>query len=437
MESRLILELLAIMVLILANGFFALSEFSIIASRKSKLRQDVEDKKPGAAIAEKLYNKPDKFLASIQIGITLFGTLAGVFGGATLVKQLEEWLNNVPIDFISSTSGTIAVAIVAITITIVAVLFGELVPKFLALSQPEKFARHVARPVNIFVIITSIFATALSSSANFIVRLFGVKHEKSRSPITEEEINMMIFEGRQKGVFDATEEKLIKSVFDFADSTVKRAMTPRTDVIGVELTTSVDKIINLIIEHGYSRYPVYEKDLDNIIGILYVKDIIVQKLNPELIIVKDLCHTATFVPDSMPLSKLLNELQLTKKHMAIVLDEFGGTAGIITFEDIIEELVGEIRDEYDFESEPLTKHSENVAYAEASVWPGAVNELINCNLPEDDVDTLAKLFIDTLGKLPENDDTIVVADVKMTALQIENNRILKIKIEKIENISNE
>ncbi len=430
MDANLPLELLAIFILILANGFFALSEFSIIASRKSRLQQKIADGKRGAATAEKLHRTPDKFLATIQVGITLVGTLAGVFGGATIVKQLEAALGRSSVEFLASWAIPISVAVVAIAITGATVVLGELVPKYLALSNPEFYARHVAPPTNLFIKVTSFFSTLLSRAARFIVNVIGVKPDSSRTAITEEEINLMIFEGREKGVFDETEEKLIKSVFEFADMTVRRAMTPRTDVVAMELNADPKEILRVIIDDGYSRYPIYEKDIDHIVGILYTKDIIIHKLSPELIIIRDLLRKPLFVPDSMPLSRLLNLFQRKKKHIAIVLDEFGGTAGIITIEDILEELVGDIQDEYDTEQPSLVKHSDTVAFAEGAVWPGEINELMGSHLPENKAETLAGLFIDHLGRLPDKNESVIIEDMKISVLEREENRLVRLKVEK-------
>ncbi len=432
MDSPVLLELLAILTLILANGYFALSEFSVIASRKSKLKQNVDEKKPGALAAKKLHDNPNKFLASVQVGITLFGTLAGVYGGATLVKELETAILALQIDWLSQFVSPLSVALVALLITVVSVTLGELVPKYIALSNPERFAIMVARPISIFVKISGFFAISLSSLSNFIIKMIGIKEDSTRSAISEDEINLMILEGKEKGVFDDTEEKLIKSVFDFADSTVRRAMTPRTDVVGLEINENQKKITSIIIENEYSRYPVYRKTIDNIVGVLHTKDLIVQNIDPNLIILNDIIRKTMFVPDSMPLSKLLNEFQMKKIHLAIVLDEFGGTAGIITLEDLLEELVGEIRDEYDEESPPLVKQSDNVAFAEGSVWPGAVNELIGCNLPEAGVDSLAGLIIDKLGKIPKKNDIIEIENVKISILEMDQNRMTRLKLEKID-----
>ena len=430
METSIYIEISAIFILLLANGFFALSEFSIIASRKSKLQQHINKGLHGAKTAKKLHNNPEMFLATIQIGITLMGTVAGVFGGATLVDKLQTYLVKIPIKFIADSATAIAVVLIAVIITLTAVVIGELVPKYIALSNPEKYARHIARPINIFIKITSPLALMLSTMSNFIARILGIKKESGRQVITEEEINQMILDGKKKGVFDATEEKLIRSVFDFADSTVRRAMTPRTEVVGIEIDDSSEKITRLIAEEGYSRFPVYEGDLDNIIGILYTKDMIIQKINPDLIILKDMIRKPTFVPDSMPLSKLLDEFQRKKYHIAVVLDEFGGTAGIITLEDILEELVGEIQDEYDTEQQPLVKHSETVAYTDGQVWPGDVNKLMNSNLPEDQIDTMAGLIINTLDRLPEKHEIIDIADMKITILEMDKNQLTRLKLEK-------
>lgn len=435
MDSPVLFELLAIFALILANGYFALSEFSIIASRKSKLKQNVDEKKTGAIEAKKLHDDPDKFLASIQVGITLFGTLAGVYGGATLVIQLETAILGLNVSWLSQIVSPLSVALVAILITIVSVTLGELVPKYIALSNPERFAIMVARPISVFVKISGFFAISLSALSNLIIKMLGIKRDSGRSPISEDEINLMIFEGKEKGVFDATEERLIKSVFDFADSTVRRAMTPRTDVVALEINEDQKTITNIIIENEYSRYPVYKETIDNIVGVLHTKDLIVQRIDPNLIILNDIIRKTMFVPDSMPLPKLLNDFQKKTIHLAIVLDEFGGTAGIITLEDILEELVGEIRDEYDEESPPLVKQSDNIVYADGSVWPGAVNELIGCKLPEVGVDSLAGLIIDRLGKIPKKDFVLTIDKVKITILEMDQNRLTRLKLEKLDETS--
>ncbi|MFZ5981737.1 MAG: hemolysin family protein [Candidatus Zixiibacteriota bacterium] len=425
-------EILAILVLVLANGFFALSEFSIIASRSSKLHQKVEEGKKGAATAEKIRKQPENFLATIQVGITLVGSLVGVFSGVTIVKKLESFIAAIPIQRFADAATPISVVVVVILITVLSVVLGELVPKYLALTYPERYARRVARPINLFIKLTSFFSRFLSGLAKFIVRLLGVRREPSREVITEEEINQMILEGKDKGIFDETEEEFVRSVFEFADATVSRAMTPRPDVIAFEVKADPGKIIDTVLEYGYSRYPVFEDTIDNVIGVIYTKDLLQTDINLHNIILRNILRKPLFVPDSMPLSRLLREFQRGKNHMAIVLDEFGGTDGIITIEDILEELVGEIQDEYDDnEKAPLVRHSDNVAFADGAVWPGEINEMFKSHLPEDDSDTLAGLFLDEVGRMPQKNEAVEIADIRLTILEIDENRILRLKIEKI------
>lgn len=431
MEIPLWVELLAIVLLILANGAFSLAEFSIIASRKSRLRQKIAERKTGAARALSLRENPERFLATIQVGITLVGAMVGVFSGATIVDKIAVGIGLVPMPAVAAAARPISVGLVVVAITVLSVVLGELVPKYLALSFPERYARFIARPISIFIKVTSLFTRLLSGSAQLIVRALGVRKSTDESAITEEEINQMIVEGKEKGTFDETERDFVRSVFDFADSNVSRAMTPRTDVIAFERDTSFPDILAVIREQGYSRYPVYAKTIDDVVGVIYSKDLLTADTSAGDFSLDKLIRPPFFAPSSMPMPKLLKEFQKGKNHLAIVLDEYGGTDGIITLEDILEELVGEIQDEYDAEAAPLVKHSDSVAYANGTVWPGEVNEFLNVHLPEEHVDTLAGLFIDEVGHVPEKHEAVQIADARLTVLAKQDNRILRLKVEKI------
>jgi len=431
MSANFTWEVLAILLLILANGFFALAEFSIIASRSSKLRQKVEENKPGAAEAEKLHQNPERFLATIQVGITAVASMVGVFSGATVVQELSQIIVTIPVPAIENAATPIAMVTMVVTITVLSVVIGELVPKYLALSFPERYARRVARPISVFIHFTSFFSRILSGLAGSIVRMLGVKDDPFHGAATEEEINQMILEGKEKGVFDETEREFVRSVFEFADSTVRRAITPRTDVYAIDINAPWKDSLETIREQGYSRYPVFEGTVDNVIGVIYTKDLLAKGLEIEKADLKVILRKPLFVPDSMQLSFLLREFQKGKNHMAVVLDEYGGTAGIITLEDVLEELVGDIQDEYDTEAVPLVKHSDTVVYAAGTVWPGEVNDLLKSELPEDNVDTLAGLFMEAVGRLPEKHETVRIADVNLTVLAKDENRILRLKLEKV------
>ena len=408
-----------------------MAEFSVISSRASRLARNRDDQKWGAARAEKLKAEPDRFLASIQVGITLVAALLGVFSGATVVVQLESTFAQSGWGWLADSATSAAMVIVVVGITVLSVVLGELVPKYIALSNPERYARYVAGPVNVFVILTAPFSRLLSWLANRTVRLIGIKRANGQQQVTEEEINEMLLDGRRHGVFDDTEQEFVRSVFDFSDSTVRRALTPRTDVIAINRAASPEVILDTITEHGYSRYPIFEGTIDKVIGVIYTKDLIDRKTDLRQINLAILMREPLFVPDSLPLPKLLKEFQQGRGHMAVVLDEYGGTAGVITLEDIIEELVGEIQDEYDVEAAPIVKHSDTLLYADGDVWPGDANEVIDSHLPETEHDTLAGLIMDTLGRLPEKRETVDIADVRLTILSQDKNRILRLKLEKI------
>jgi CBS domain containing-hemolysin-like protein len=432
MSSGLWFEIIAILILVGANGFFALAEFSVISSRASRLARNRDDRKWGAARAERLKSEPDRFLASIQVGITLVAALLGVFSGATVVVQLESLFAGSRWGWLADSATSVAMVIVVFGITVLSVVLGELVPKYIALSHPERYARYVAGPVNIFVTLTAPFSRLLSWMANLTVRLIGIKRADGDQQVTEEEINEMLLDGRRHGVFDLTEQEFVRSVFDFSDSTVRRALTPRTDVIAINRNASAKVILDTIIEHGYSRYPIFEDTVDKVVGVIYTKDLIDRQIDLQQINLADLMREPLFVPDSLPLPKLLREFQQGRGHLAVVLDEFGGTAGVITLEDILEELVGEIQDEYDVEAAPIVKHSDTLLFADGDVWPGDANEVIDSHLPESEHDTLAGLIMDTLGRLPEEHEAMTIADVRLTILSKDRNRILRLKLEKIE-----
>jgi len=431
MDRELVLELAAILVLVVANGLFALAEFSIISSRVSRLAQKKAERKWGADRARRLRADPDRFLASIQVGITLVTALLGVFSGATMVAKVETLLVKAPWNWVVDSATSLALGIVVVGITILSVVLGELVPKYIALSYPERYARYVAGPAQVFITFTAPFSRLLSWMAGSIVRLLGFKRTNTHHHITEDEINQMLLDGRHRGVFDDTEQEFIRSVFDFADSTVRRAMTPRPDVVAIERSANPSDILQLILREGYSRYPVYEDTVDKVVGILHSKDLMARTVELDKVTLAGLMRVPVFVPDSMPLPRLLREFQRGRNHMAIVLDEFGGTAGIITLEDIIEELVGEIQDEYDTEAAPIIKHSSTLLYADGDVWPGDANELIDSHLPEEGHDTLAGLLMATLGRLPRKYETVKIADAHLTVLAKSGNRILRLKVEKI------
>ncbi len=424
------IELLAIFGLVLANGFFAASEFALIASRKSRIKDLADKGDSSAARTYKLLDRPDRFLAAIQVGITFVATLAGVFGGATMVDRLSPLITMIPISFFQNSPESIAIVVVVLGITFLSVVIGELVPKYIALGNPEKIALKVTGPITIFCRMTSVIVGFLTFSARSVLRIFGKSVAANESQISEDEINILIKEGTESGVFDKTEQRLIKSVFDFSDITARMAMTPRVDLITVKLGSPIEEIMEIMTSHGYSRYPVYETSSDEIVGVVYTKDLIALMVHEEMIILRDIIRKPLYVPDSMLLSVLMEKFQKQKIHIAIVLDEFGGTAGLITLEDILEEIVGDIQDEHDTAQPEFVLHSEKVAFAAGALRPDELNELFNVDIPEDISDTLAGLVVEQLNKSPQISDEVRLDDLTFSILEMDGIRIKRLRVTK-------
>ncbi len=422
------IEILIILLLILANGFFASSEIALISARRSRIKQLSEKGHKKARLVHKLQKKPDVFLATIQVGITLVGTLASVVGGAKVVDHLKLWIVRIPSEPIQNYSESIAIGIVVVVITYLLLVLGELVPKYLALAHPEKVAFRTVGSVNFLSRLAFLPVKMLSNSSRFFVSLFLKRIPKESGFITDEELKFIVRDGKTKGVFDQTEEELIRSALEFTDTTVRNAMTPRTEIVALDKGAGQHQVIRAMTEEGFSRIPVFKDNLDNVVGIIYAKDIINLLQHRELIILEDILRKPYFVPDSMKISKLLKNFQKKRLHMAIVLDEFGGTAGLITLEDIIEEIVGEIRDEYDRdEEEEIYLLSDNLAIVNASLFMGEFNQKFGTDLPEE-YNTVGGYLTGTLGRIPLLDEEIRIGNLTFVIFDKVGPRLKKIKV---------
>ena len=426
------IQIILIIALILANGFFASSEFSLITLRKSRVKELVDSGNKKALLVQKLQSEPEKFLATVQIGVTLVGTLASVVGGAKIVDLLIPLLRKLPFEFIQRWSESISIAIVVIGIAYLSLVIGELVPKYIALRYSEKVALRVAGPIRFLSLLSFIIIKPLSFSTRGLMRLFIGKTPKEPPFISEEELKYIVTEGKDRGIFEKTEAEIIHSVFEFTDTTVKRIMTPRTEVVGLEISSDQKTVLRTVTEEGYSRLPVYKDNLDNILGIIHAKDVITILQHSDLIILEDIIRKPYFVPDSMKISELLREFQKRRSQMAIVLDEFGGTAGLITLEDIIEEIVGEIEDEYDEERKEVEILSDGSAIVRGSIPLRELNEKLKLNLPEEKFETLNGLLINTLGRIPILDEKIVLFEIDFHILEKTGHHLQKLKINKKE-----
>ena len=425
------LEALLIFVLILANGFFAASEIAVIAMRKSRIDALIEKGVKCAAVIARLKNDPDRFLATVQIGVTLVGSLASAIGGAAAIAYLEPQIASLPIPFAARWSQAIALLIVVVPIAYLSLVIGELVPKSLALRYSEQIACFIARPIDLLACGTAPIVKALTASSNAVLRLFGGKDVEGASFISVDEVKSLIREGAAKGIFNATEQELIHSVFEFADTPVKAVMIPRTEIHAIEANTSLTEAARSFVESGFSRIPVYEGDLDKIIGILYNKDVFKALQENSDFRIRDHLHPAFFVPSTLPISELLKQLQRRHLAMALVVNEFGEVEGLATLEDLVEEIVGEIRDEYDREERgPVERLPDGSMVIKGSALLKDLKTDFDLPFEESsDYHTLAGFMLAKLKRIPRGGEWVEENGYKLTIVDMEGRRILKIKME--------
>ena len=422
-------DIILIIIFIIINGFFAAAEISVVATRRIRIRQLVEEGNKNALILKKFKEEPDRFLATIQIGITFAGVFAAAIGGATAVKIIKPALQEIPLTPVAASAEAISIGIVTIVITYFLLIFGELIPKSIALANPERTGLKTAKLVDVFSKLAFVFVKILTSSTNILLKPFGKKTHAGRV-ITEEEVKMLIREGGEQGVFEPAEQALIHSVFEFTDMSVKEVMMPSTQMVTIGLNTPVDDIKTVISEEQFSRYPVIGKDLNDIRGILYVKDFL-SALGKGAVDIRKLIKPPYFIPEMMNISNLLKEMQRKRVHMALVIDEYGGVSGLVTMEDLLEEIVGEIRDEYDTES-PVIQISEGVYLVDASISIRDLKEDYKIEIPEStEYETLSGFLLTTLQKIPKVGAVIEIEAKKITVSEMVGQRISKIKLEKL------
>jgi putative hemolysin len=426
-----ILEIIFILIFLILNGFFSASEIAVVTSRKSYIKNLAEKGSYRADRLMKLQAEPDRLLATVQIGVTVMAALSSAIGGAVSVTTLEPILANVPIPFVAKGAAALSIGIVVIVISYFSLIIGELVPKSIALRNPERVGLFVAGPITFISTISSFFVNILTASTNLVLKPFGAKAFSQRSFISEEEIKLLIEEGTDRGIFEPTEHELIHSVFRFTDISVKGVMVPVTAMVAFNINESPDVIIRTISSENFSRYPVYDRDKSDIKGILYNKDVFNELAYKRELSIARILHNALFVPETMKISSLMREMQKKRQHMAIVVDEYGAVTGLVTIEDLIEEIVGEIRDEYDTES-PVQSLPNGALLIDASLAIRDLNEDYGFDIPEsNEYDTIGGFLISHLQRLPAVDDSYDTETMKFTIVAMKGRRILKIKAEPV------
>ena len=423
-------DILLIIIFILLNSLFAAAEISVITLRRTRVKQLIDEGNKRAAILDNFRKQPNRFLATIQIGITLAGVLASAIGGAIAVEIIKPLLSDIPIPIISASSQAIAITIVAAIITFFFIVFGELIPKSIALSHPETTGLLIAPLIEKFSRLVTPFVQILRGTTNLLLKPFGKRAFSERGYISEEEIKLLIEEGKERGIFEAEEKELIHSVFEFTDMSVKEVMVPSTQMVMISLSLSMEEIRTIIAEEQFSRYPVVGKDLNDIRGILYAKDFLNTLVRGGADIRK-LIKPPFFIPETMKISNLLREMQRKRIHMALVIDEYGGVSGLVTMEDLLEEIVGEIRDEYDIES-PVIQLSDGTYRIDASINIRDLKEDYEIEIPEStEYETLSGFLLTALQRIPKIGDVVQIDKKKITILEMVGQRIAKVKLEKL------
>lgn len=430
-----LLQLFFILLLIFFNAFFAAAEISIISLNKNKMNNLADKGNKKARLLVKLVDEPSKFFATIQVGITLAGFFASATATASISKRLGKLLKKVDITFIADASSQIAIIIVTIILAYITLVLGELVPKRIAVQKSEKIAMSTIRPIMLLYKITLPFVRILTYSTDSIISLFGIKHDKVEEKITEEEIRRIINEGEEKGVLDKEEKEMIQGVFDFDDKLAKAVMTPRTKVFAVDVEMNINEAVDVIIKKQYSRVPIYKDNMDNIIGIINMKDLLkfLVGKNEEITSLEDIARKPYFVPETKDINILFRELKESNNHLAILIDEYGGFSGIVTIEDLIEEILGDIFDEYDKlrkNEEAIIKIDKDTYIVSGLISIKRINDELGIGLPEDDVDTLGGFILDLIGIIPVEDKEYSVKYKNITFFieKVINKRIELIKI---------
>lgn len=427
------LEIIIIILLILVNGFFALSEIALVAARKSKIRQLAKKGNKKAQVAQKLQEDPNRFLATVQIGITLVGTLAGVIGGARIVSVLTPAIAKIPIHWVQKSAEEIAIGIVVISISYLSLLIGELFPKYFAVLHAEKVALKIAGPVNLLSKIAGVLLKILTIPSQALVNLFGGKEPIEKVyTASEDEIKLLVQEAREKGTIEKHEEEFIHSIFQFTDKSAKEVMTPLTEIVALDINCDQEKLIRTVTEEGYSRIPIYQGTIDNIIGVIHTKDIINILQDQDLIILNDIIRKPYFISEAQKISELLKELQRQRIHLAVVKDNAGKTVGLVTMEDLIEEIVGEIQDEHDIEmAKEVDYLLDGTALVNASMRVDDFNQTFQAKLPVQDGETLASLITNKLGRVPALDETVQLFGYSFTVYEKLGHRLQRLKVSKI------
>jgi putative hemolysin len=425
-----VLDILVIVLLTLLEGFFVAAEIALVSIRRSRVEQLVDEGSSNARRVRRLLDDPGRFLAVSQLGLTVIGFFASAFAAVNLAKGLKDFIQGLGVG--ESTADGLALIIVTVIVALFTIIFAELVPKTLALSNPERFALSLSVPIDFLARALGPLIAVLTGVTRAIGSLFGA-NVTNEAQITAEELRLIVERGGEQGVLEAEEEQMINAVIELGERRLHEVMVPRIAIAGLAASATLEEAIDKVVEEGHSRIPVYEESVDEVVGILYAKDLlpILKAGSGQRPTLRSLLRTPVFVPESMTIDDLLHEFQRRKVHIAIVLDEYGGTAGLVTIEDLLEEIVGEIQDEYDTEEPMVVRLSEDEARVDGRADIDDLAELFDTDLgleDADEYDTVGGLIYHRIGGVPSPGDEVDVEGLHLTVESTDGRRVSKVLV---------
>ncbi|CAC98107.1 hemolysin family protein [Listeria innocua] len=427
-SQQIILQLILIVVLTMLNAFFASAEMALVSLNKNRVKNQAETGDKKAVMLAKLVDDPSKFLATIQVGITLAGFFSSASAATSIATRLESVFGG------SSFAKELSIIVVTIVLSYITLVFGELYPKRLALQKSEKIARVSVRPIMAVGVVLRPFVKFLSFSTDILVKLTRMEKNTDNEKMTREEMQLLIETGRRDGIIEVEELQMLRGVFEMDNKYAREVMVPRTDAFMIDAETESEELCDALLSENFSRVPVYTGDQDSVLGILHMKDFFAEarKSGFENIDVKSLVKNAYFAQETMFIDDLLKNMQRTRNQMAILMDEYGGVAGIVTVEDLLEEIVGEIDDENDVFSDEVKKIDDNTFIVEGRMPLDDFNKMFHVELPARGVDTVAGFVLTLTGTIPEEDDKVVVEydTLRFTVEEMNDARLVSVRVEK-------
>ena len=412
MEPSQVWQIIVLIILLVLSGFFSMSETALMALSKIRIRHMVEEGVKGAKLVEKLTEDPNKLLGAILIGNNIVNILASSLATTLFVSLV----------------GPSGVGVATAVMTVLVLIFGEITPKSIAKQKSEEVSLKVSKPINIIVKILKPFIGIFSFISSLFIRLLGGDPKATEPFITEEELRTMVGVSEEEGVLEDVEKEMIFNVFDFADSQAKDVMVQRVDIVAVDTEATYEEVLEVIKTEQFSRIPVYNQTIDDIVGVLYVKDLIIAGQNKEGFKVSDYMRETYYTFEFKKIKELFNEMKKTRNHLSVVLDEYGGTVGIVTIEDLIEEVFGDIEDEYDDYDKEIEVVKEDEYIVDGSAKLDDISELIGVNMESEEFDSVGGLIIGELGRFPDNKEEVTLNKIRFVVEEVDKNRIKKVRI---------